>query len=237
MSRPAKGLGLSTGILAAGLLALTFADAQPPGAKAPMPMPDGGGKGQEKGGNGQGGEGQGAGQQQQQQKPSVPPGAPAPPAVQTPPALPGAFNPYGGVNPGAGGQNGQENDKSGKKGRQSDPSQDGSDGPPMNPYRPATGYVPKDTARELSQREAMLTGLVKVNPLSLYPAPEEVVSVRATMNEKQIQALIQAVNADPQAAVVAGVLTDRLQQMHLLKAGERVLGFTNGKVYALRAAK
>src|SRR4051812_7819552 len=150
----------------------------------------------------------GGGQQQQ-----IPPGQPAPPAPPAPPAVNG-FNPYQGYGQqGQGGgqynnQGGQYNNQQGQgNGQQGQNNNQASKPAPSNPYQPSSGYVPKERPYHLAQRDAMVMGLSKLNPFVFYPAPEDVVSIRRSMEERQVQALIQAVNGSPQAAWIACQLT------------------------------
>jgi hypothetical protein len=88
------------------------------------------------------------------------------------------------------------------------------------------------TANQLGQ--AMLDGLVNVNiqqVVAQVSVQNLVVSVSDVLNQNDIQVLLQALNNNPQASQNARRMTDALRQQNTLSPQERVVGYTNGKVY------
>ena len=55
----------------------------------------------------------------------------------------------------------------------------------------------------------------------------------ADLGERQLQALIQDVNANPKTNAKAQEATARLQALRVLRPGERVVGVRDGKIYAM----
>jgi len=88
------------------------------------------------------------------------------------------------------------------------------------------------TANQLGQ--AMLDGLINVNVQQVVAnvsIQNLVVSVSDVLNNNDIQVLLQALNQNPQASQNAKRMTDSLRQQNVLSPAERVVGYTNGKVY------
>jgi hypothetical protein len=82
--------------------------------------------------------------------------------------------------------------------------------------------------------QAMLSGLVNVNiqqVMANVSVQNLVVSVSDVLNNNEIQVLLQALNNNPQASQNAARLTDELQQRGALQPNERVVGYTNGRIY------
>jgi hypothetical protein len=81
--------------------------------------------------------------------------------------------------------------------------------------------------------ESLLQGLLNVKPAEVSVSAAKLVNVRAKMSDKEIQTLIQSVNANRRVFQNAEQLTARLQEGGLLHAGDRVVGYAGGKVYAV----
>ena len=91
--------------------------------------------------------------------------------------------------------------------------------------------------------DAMLSGLVNVNIQQLLASvqvianvnvQDVVVNVSDILNDNQIQALVQALNTNPQAALNANDLTSALQQAGVLDPNQWVVGVTGSQIYENR---
>jgi hypothetical protein len=96
--------------------------------------------------------------------------------------------------------------------------------PPPDKPLAATGYA---------SHESLLRGLFDVNPHDVRPRAGDVISVRTKMREKEVQTLIQSVNGNSRLYQNAEKLTLRLQEIGVLRAGDRVVGYAAGKIYAV----
>jgi hypothetical protein len=97
--------------------------------------------------------------------------------------------------------------------------------------------VTRDWTHELvNQPEGLLNGLTDMDPTRIKVGLGDVVNVRRAVTGKHLQSLIQALNGNAQASQNAQLLTQRLQDRGLLRSGDRVVGYRDGKVYALGAA-
>jgi hypothetical protein len=79
-------------------------------------------------------------------------------------------------------------------------------------------------------------GLINVNVSQVMAnaqvnAQDVVVDVSDVLNHNQIQALVEALNTNPQASANAERLTTGLQDQGVLGPTERVIGATGGKLY------
>jgi hypothetical protein len=81
--------------------------------------------------------------------------------------------------------------------------------------------------------ESILRGLLDVKPGEVHVKAADVINVRAKMRDKEVQTLIQSVNANRKLFQNAETLSARLQEIGLLHAGDRVVGYAGGKVYAV----
>jgi hypothetical protein len=103
------------------------------------------------------------------------------------------------------------------------------------------------TTSELTQTgisgDALLSGLVNVNVQQVLASvqltanlnvQDVIVNVSDVLNDNQIQALVQALNTNPQAAMNANDLTSALQQAGALDPTEWVVGVTGSEIYSNR---
>lgn len=91
--------------------------------------------------------------------------------------------------------------------------------------------------------DALLSGLVNVNVQQLLASvqlqatvnvQDVIVNVSDVLNNLQVQALVQALNTNPQASLNANTLTSALQQSGALDPGEWVVGVTGSQIYQNR---
>jgi hypothetical protein len=91
--------------------------------------------------------------------------------------------------------------------------------------------------------DALLSGLVNVNVQQLLASvqvqanlnvQDVVVNISDILNDNQIQALVQALNTNPQAALNANDLTSALQSAGVLDPSQWVVGVTGSQIYANR---
>lgn len=91
--------------------------------------------------------------------------------------------------------------------------------------------------------DAMLSGLVNVNIQQLLASVQVIANVNVQdvvvnlsdiLNDTQIQALVQALNTNPQAALNANDLTSALQQAGVLDPSQWVVGVTGSQLYENR---
>jgi hypothetical protein len=106
-----------------------------------------------------------------------------------------------------------------------------------NPYMPKTSSPVSLASAKYPGHEAMLQGLLTLNPRGLNIKPADIIDVKAKMGEKELSTLIQSLNANQRLYQSAGRLTSRLQDTGLLHAGDRVVGFSGGKVYAILGSR
>jgi hypothetical protein len=87
---------------------------------------------------------------------------------------------------------------------------------------------------------ALLSGLVNVNLQQVLAAvsaqanvnvQDVLVNVSNVANDLQVQALVQALNTNPQASLNANRLTAELQSAGLLQPGQFVVGVTGTEIY------
>jgi hypothetical protein len=103
------------------------------------------------------------------------------------------------------------------------------------------------TTSELTQTgisgDALLSGLVNVNVQQVLASvqltanlnvQDVIVNVSDVLNDNQIQALVQALNTNPQAAMNASDLTSALQQAGAINPTEWVVGVTGSEIYSNR---
>jgi hypothetical protein len=96
--------------------------------------------------------------------------------------------------------------------------------PPPDKPLAATAYA---------NHESLLRGLHDVNPSDVRPLSGDVISVRTKMRKKEVQTLIESVNGNHRLYQNAEKLTVRLQEIGVLRAGDRVVGYAAGKVYVV----
>jgi hypothetical protein len=86
--------------------------------------------------------------------------------------------------------------------------------------------------------DSMLRGLVNVNVqqvMANVAVQDVVINVSDVLNENQIQALVQALHTNPQAAQNAERLTQELQTRDVIEEDERVVGvIDNNRIYTLK---
>ncbi len=105
-----------------------------------------------------------------------------------------------------------------------------------NPYAPP--QPPDDklfSAGPYENHEPLLVGLYELKLREVKVGPRDIVNVRRKMSGKELFTLIESVNADHRIYVNAEHLTARLVQRGLLRPGDRVVGYADGKVYAVMA--
>jgi hypothetical protein len=103
------------------------------------------------------------------------------------------------------------------------------------------------TTSELTQTgisgDALLSGLVNVNVQQVLASvqltanlnvQDVIVNVSDVLNDNQIQALVQALNTNPQASMNASDLTSALQQAGSLDPMQWVVGVTGSEIYSNR---
>jgi hypothetical protein len=103
------------------------------------------------------------------------------------------------------------------------------------------------TTSELTQTgisgDALLSGLVNVNVQQVLASvqltanlnvQDVIVNVSDVLNDNQIQALVQALNTNPQASMNASDLTSALQQAGALDPSQWVVGVTGSEIYSNR---
>lgn len=90
---------------------------------------------------------------------------------------------------------------------------------------------PADMQRNLQSAQAMVNALPGLNVQNANI--QGVVNASGTMDNAQINALIQALNNNPQARMAADALTQRLQREGKIGASDRVVGFQDGKVIVM----
>ncbi len=103
-----------------------------------------------------------------------------------------------------------------------------------NPYAPPK--KPDDklfSAGAYDQHEPLLRGLYELNMRQVKVGPRDVVNVRRKMGSKELWTLVESVNADRRIFFNAERLAARLVERGLLHPGDRVVGYANGKVYAI----
>lgn len=92
--------------------------------------------------------------------------------------------------------------------------------------------------------DALLSGLVNVNVQQLLASvqvqanlnvQDVIVNLSDILNDNQIQALVQALNTNPQAALNANDLTSALQSAGALDPSQWVVGVTGSQIYANRS--
>jgi hypothetical protein len=92
--------------------------------------------------------------------------------------------------------------------------------------------------------DALLSGLVNVNVQQLLASvqvqanlnvQDVIVNLSDILNDNQIQALVQALNTNPQAALNANDLSSALQTSGLLDPSQWVVGVTGSQIYANRS--
>jgi hypothetical protein len=100
-----------------------------------------------------------------------------------------------------------------------------------------------DLAQTGISGDALLSGLVNVNVQQLLASvqlianlnvQDVVVDVSDVLNDVQIQALVQALNTNPQAALNANSLTSALQSAGVMQPDELAVGVTGSQIYANR---
>jgi len=92
---------------------------------------------------------------------------------------------------------------------------------------------PNDTPQARQLRESLLSGLTELEPKALNARADDIVNAHRALGERQLQALIQEVNADTKANEKAQEATARLQALRVLRPGDRVVGARDGKIYAM----
>jgi hypothetical protein len=92
---------------------------------------------------------------------------------------------------------------------------------------------PNDTPQARELREALLYGLTDLDLKALHAKADLIVNAHRALGERQLQALIQEVNADAKANEKAQEATARLQALRVLRPGDRVVGVRDGKIYAM----
>jgi hypothetical protein len=98
----------------------------------------------------------------------------------------------------------------------------------------------KDTglsAAGYEDQEPLLRGLLNLKLSSVKTRASDIVNARAKMSEKEVQTLIQSVNANRKVYDNAERLSTRLQEGGLIHAGDRVIGYADGKVYVMGGSK
>jgi hypothetical protein len=92
--------------------------------------------------------------------------------------------------------------------------------------------------------DALLSGLVNVNVQQLLASvqvqanlnvQDVIVNLSDILNDNQIQALVQALNTNPQAALNANDLSSALQSSGMLDPSQWVVGVTGSQIYANRS--
>jgi hypothetical protein len=104
----------------------------------------------------------------------------------------------------------------------------------QNRYTPAEPSTPKPLAAPAyPSHEPLLEGLAKLKPAETYIYRGDVVNVRGWMRPKELATLVSSVNGDQRVYANAERLTERLQSGGLLRPGDRVVGFHEGKVFVV----
>jgi hypothetical protein len=90
--------------------------------------------------------------------------------------------------------------------------------------------------------DALLTGLVSVNVQQVMAAVQAqanvpvqadvIVNISDIANDLQVQALVQALNTNPQASMNANDLTSALQSAGLIDPNQFVVGVTGSEIYS-----
>lgn len=117
-------------------------------------------------------------------------------------------------------------------------------GNPQNPYSQngpkGNNYAPERRLREqplssaaYPNHEPLLEGLAGLKLGEVHPQRGDIVDARAWMRRKELTTLMQSVDGNPMIYRNAERLTERLQASGMLHAGDRVVGFADGKVYVL----
>jgi len=97
---------------------------------------------------------------------------------------------------------------------------------------PATGQN-TNTSTGLANFNAnnFVSGLTNLNLNTFTPQASNIVTINTSLNNSQIQSLMQTLNSNQQAATASQMLTQRLQQQGLIQQGQQVVGFNDGKLY------
>jgi plastocyanin len=82
---------------------------------------------------------------------------------------------------------------------------------------------------------AEVNNLASLDPQSVRVRPGSLIDVRRVTDDRKLWTLVQGLNANPQAYRNTEALTERLQSSGLLRPGERVVGYADGRVYVMRA--
>ncbi len=105
------------------------------------------------------------------------------------------------------------------------------------PTQPATPVRPPLAAAAYPSHEPLLEGLADMKLKEVHAQRGDVVNARKWMRPKELTTLIESVNDNGQVYRNAQQLTERLQSAGVLHAGDRVVGFADGKVYVLLASR
>jgi hypothetical protein len=103
----------------------------------------------------------------------------------------------------------------------------------QNRYIPSTAPAKPLAAPGYPSHEPPLEGLAGLKLAEVYVYRGDVVNVKGWMRPSELATLITSVNADQHVYANAARLTERLQSGGLLHAGDRVVGYHAGKVYAI----
>jgi len=87
--------------------------------------------------------------------------------------------------------------------------------------------------------QSMLTGLTNLNigDLNLSNGTANIVTLNGAANSNEIQSMITAVHNNEAAAKIADQLTTKLVDQGILKQGQQVVGFQDGKIFVTSGTK
>jgi hypothetical protein len=108
----------------------------------------------------------------------------------------------------------------------------------QNTYTPEhSSHAQPLAAAAYPSHEPLLEGLANLKLAEVRPQAGSIINARAWMNGKELATLISSVNSNRQVYQNAERLTERLQVSRLLRPGDRVVGYSDGKVYAVIATR
>ena len=103
-----------------------------------------------------------------------------------------------------------------------------------NTYKPEARKEPLASAA-YPNHEPLLGGLADLKLSEVKAQRGDLINARAWMKPKELTTLIQSIDENPMLYRNAERLTQQLQAAGVLRAGDRAIGYTDGKVYVLAA--
>ncbi len=146
----------------------------------------------------------------------------------------GQANTYAGSKPGNNGTNYYGNNGDSSSSTQNPYGQNSAKQNSYTPTNQPARPQPLATAA-YPNHEPLLGGLADLKLNDVHVQRGDIVNARLWMRPKELATLIESVNEHAKVYHNAERLTDRLQAAGLLHAGDRVIGFADGKVYVLLA--